>query len=273
MSTAGVSTYQMVEGRVALVRESASMAAASALLPDGAYTTLRTYGGCRLLRLDRHLDRLDETVALQQRSGRVDRDEARALIRHALASGGHRESRLRLTFAPPEFSVSVESFAPLPASAYRDGVACVSLDLQRANPHAKDTRFIAVARSAYRGLPPGVEEGLLVAPDGAVLEGLSSNFFAVKAGRLRTAAERVLHGVTRSLVLEAAAVVMPVDGRAVARAELDAIEEAFVTSVSREVLPVVAIDGRAVGEGRVGPMTRAVMEAFRQMAAREAEPA
>ena len=51
--------------------------------------------------------------------------------------------------------------------------------MRRDNPHAKDTRFIATAQHAYGRLPAGVEEGLIVAADGAILEGLSSNFFAV----------------------------------------------------------------------------------------------
>ena len=150
-------------------------------------------------------------------------------------------------------------------------MACVTLDLQRENPHAKDTRFIATAQDAYGRLPPGVEEGLIVGADGAVLEGLSSNFFAVLDGALRTEEERVLVGVTRSLVLEVAAGLMPVDRRAVRRDDLPRIDEAFVTSVSREVLPVVEIDGRPVGDGRVGPRTRALLEAFGDLVRREAE--
>jgi D-alanine transaminase len=88
---------------------------------------------------------------------------------------------------------------------------------------------------------------------------------------LRTEEERVLLGVTRSLVLEAAGAVLPVERRAVHREELPRLAEAFVTSVSREVLPVVTIDGRAVGEGRVGPVARAVMAGFGALVLREAE--
>jgi branched-chain amino acid aminotransferase len=167
--------------------------------------------------------------------------------------------------------VAIEPFSPLPARLYEDGVACVTLDLERENPHAKDTRFIATAQDAYARLPPGVEEGLIVADDGAVLEGLSSNFFAVLDGTLRTEEERVLVGVTRSLVLEVAGGLMPVDRRAVRRDDLPDLDEAFITSVSREILPVVRIDGRPVGGGRVGPVTRAVLSGFADLVRREAE--
>jgi branched-chain amino acid aminotransferase len=249
-----------------------SLAASSAALPDGAYTTLRTYGGCRVVRFDRHLARLEESIALQGRAAALDAGAARAAAAAALSAAAFPESRLRLTFAPPRLFVAVEHFRPLPQELYRTGVACVTLELRRENPHAKDTRFIAAAQGAYGRLPEGVEEGLLVAEDGSLLEGLSSNFFAVASGVLRTEQERVLFGITRSLVLEAAATVLPLDARAVRREELARVDEAFLTSVSREVLPVVRVDGRPLGGGRVGPSTRAVIEAFAALVEREAEP-
>ena len=225
-----------------------------------------------MLRLERHFARLDDSVALQGRPGRLERAALRAAIAAALDRTSFPESRLRLTFAPPRAFVTIERFRPLPPALYQTGVACATLELQRDNPHAKDTRFIATAQGAYRQLPAGVEEGLLLAADGSVLEGLSSNFFAVLEGTLRTEGERALLGVTRSLALEAAAGVAPVDERAVRRDDLPRVAEAFVTSVSREVLPVVRIDDRPLGDGRVGPLTRAVMQAFAGRVERESEP-
>lgn len=179
---------------------------------------------------------------------------------------------MRLTFAPPRLFAAVEPLAPLPQERYRDGVACVSVALHRDNPHAKDTRFIATAGAAYRTLPPGVEEGLLLSPEGALLEGLSSNFFAVLEGELRSEAERVLLGVTRSLVLELAGGVLPFVPRPVRVGELPLVSEAFLTSVSREILPVVAIDGEPIGPGRPGPATRELMRRFRERVQYESEP-
>jgi branched-chain amino acid aminotransferase len=167
--------------------------------------------------------------------------------------------------------VAIEPFAPLPKRFYEEGVACLTLEVRRDNPHAKDTRFIATAQGAYGRLPAGVEEGLIVGDDGALLEGLSSNFFAVLDGALRTEEERALIGVTRSLVLEVARGLMPVERRAVPRDELPRVDEAFVTSVSREVLPVVRIDGQPVGDGRVGPKVRGIMAAFAELVGREVE--
>ena len=271
MSDPRVSTFEAGGGGLRLLGRHPNLAASSGALPEGAYTTFRTYGARRVVRLGQHLRRLEETAALQGRPGAVDPAAARRAVAEALEAAQGPESRVRLTFAPPRLFVALEPFSPLPERFYREGVACVTLDLQRENPHAKDTRFIATAQDAYGRLPPGVEEGLMVGPDGAVLEGLSSNFFAVLDGTLRTEEERVLVGVTRSLVLEVAAGLMPVDRRAVRRDDLPRIDEAFVTSVSREVLPVVEIDGRPVGDGRVGARTRALLEAFGDLVRREAE--
>ncbi len=258
------------EGAVPLAR-SATLATSSAALPEGAYTTLRTYhDGRRLFRLDRHLDRLEESVALQGHPAPLDRSLARRTIRDALGETGFAESRLRLTFAPPRLFVAVEPFSPLPAAVYAAGVACVTVDVARSNPLAKDTRFIATARDVYGRLPDDVEEGLLVAEDDTVLEGLSSNFFAVLNGRLRTEDARALHGITRSAILEVAAGVLPVALTAIHRPDLPGISEAFITSVSREALPVVRIDGRPVGDGRVGEVTRAVIQRLAALVAREA---
>ncbi len=270
MSEAQVLTYEATGAEVRLLGRHDSLAASSAALPDGAYTTFRTYGGRRVLRLDRHLDRLDETIALEGGTGLVDCTSARAAIARALDETAWPETRLRLTFAPPRLFVAVELFEPLPRAAYEAGTACVTLALRRANPHAKDTRFIATAGAVYRRIPDGVEEGLLV-ENGAILEGLSSNFFAVKDGALRTEEERVLLGVTRSLVLEVAEGLLRVERRAVLVAELPRVTEAFLTSVSREVLPIVRIDGRPVGDGRVGPITKRIVDGFAALVAREAE--
>jgi branched-chain amino acid aminotransferase len=234
---------------------------------------VRTHGGRGIIRFASHLERLEESVALQGHPATIDHDAARSLVSAALDSTDHRESRLRLTFAPPRLFVSVEAFVPLPRSLYEKGVACVTLpSVHRDQPLVKDTRFIDTAGRAYRGLPAGAHEGLLLAGDGSVLEGLSSNFFAIIDGALHTGEEHVLAGITRALVLEVAEAQMPVVRRAVRQAELARVREAFITSTSRGILPVVRIDGTPVGEGRVGPVTRRLMTAFDEAARREAEP-
>ncbi|MCS7060808.1 MAG: aminotransferase class IV [Anaerolineae bacterium] len=258
------------------------MRAASADLPAGAYTTFRTYGGNRVLHLNRHAQRLRDSLTLLGSAASLSDDQVRCAVASVLRQTGFAESRFRLTLAAPQAAdmparlfVSVEPFTPYPSRLYEEGVMCSTLALHRDNPHAKSTAFIAAAGDAYRALPAGVHEGLMVADDGAVLEGLSSNFFAVLDGALYTEQERALVGVTQSLVLELARRLwpaLPIHTRAIHIDDLPRVSECFITSVSREVLPVVRIDNLTVGDGRPGPLTRALIAGMRDWIAREAEP-
>jgi branched-chain amino acid aminotransferase len=271
MPTAGVLTLEMTPRGPVRLHETASLAEASARLPAGSYSTIRTYGGRGIVCFEAHLRRLEESAAATG-AATIDRGQARGLVGGALDATRHPESRLRLTFAPPRLFVSVEAFLPPPRARFERGVACVTLPwLHRDHPHVKDTRFIPTARRVYQGLPVGIEEGLLVADDGSLLEGLSSNFLAVVDGVLHTEEERVLAGITRGLVLDAARALVPVEPRAVRRDELGSVGEAFLTSASREVMPVVRIDDAPVGDGAVGPITRELMNAFAERVRREAE--
>src|SRR5262245_23745767 len=158
---------------------------AAAHLPEGSYTTLRTYGGDRVVRLEDHGARLRESVELLGRAAPLENTRLRRAIAGVLRASGHPESRLRVTFSPPRLFVAVERFRPLPEVVYERGVTCVTTTVQRSNPHSKDSRFIAPASAAYASLPEGAQEALMVAPDGSLLEGLSSNVFAVHRGVLR----------------------------------------------------------------------------------------
>jgi branched-chain amino acid aminotransferase len=238
-------------------------------LPPGAYSTLRTYDGTRVFRLFDHVRRLTESAALQGRAAPADPVAVRAAIAGALAATGHAESRLRLTWASPRLFVSVEPFIPPAEALYRDGARCVTVAVRRDNPHAKDTRFLDTAGRAYAALPPGVHEGLMVAEDGTILEGLSSNFFAIRGGALHTEEDRVLAGLTRSLVLEVAE--LPRAPRGLRVDELPSADECFVTSASRGVLPVVAVDAVTIGTGVPGVRTAAIRARFDAAVAREAE--
>jgi branched-chain amino acid aminotransferase len=266
------------------------MSAASAALPEGAYTTFRTYQGDKVLRLGQHVRRLEESAALMGQTGILNEATVRAYAREALQSARSQsnwrapEARFRLTFAPPNLFIAIEPFTPYPARLYEEGVRCVTVALHRNNPHAKSTAFIASAADAYTQLPAGAHEGLMIGEDGAVLEGLSSNFFAVmpppqplprQAGEgltLHTEEARVLIGVTRSLVLEVAQAVLPVSSQAISLAELPLAHECFITSVSREILPVVQIDDVVIGDAKPGLITQTLMQRFAAMVQREAMP-
>jgi branched-chain amino acid aminotransferase len=259
-----VETFALKGGDATALRKSPDLATASAALPAGAYTTLRTYGGDGVPFLADHVRRLEQSSALLGRPAALDPHGLRAGLAAVLRATRHPESRIRVTFAPPELFASVELFEPLPEQLYEDGASCVTVPLHRDKPQSKDTRFLSSAQGAYRALPPGVHEGLLLGEDGALLEGLSSNLFAVVGGVLRTEDTRALHGTTRALVLELARGIVPVSFEPLRKADLGRTTEMFLTSVSREVLGVVRVDDVKIGRGKVGSLARDLRKRYRE---------
>jgi branched-chain amino acid aminotransferase len=105
-----------------------------------------------------------------------------------------------------------------------------------------------------------------------LLEGLSSNFFAIKDNQLWTEDKRVLSGITRQIVLDiAVSEAFPVKLTGISRAELSGISEAFLTSVSRGILPIRKIDQWVIGDGEPGLITRKLMTFFREKIESELE--
>lgn len=277
--------WKLVSGNVnpnlaplALPRPVETLDEASSFLPGGAYTTFRTYEGTKALCLDEHFRRLENTARLADSPVQFNQEAIRQALRRILAQPSPTlDRRFRLTLdledCPGVVYIASEPLSSLPESAYQRGVWVITSDLQRQLPQAKLTRFIARAAPVRRSLPAGVHEAIMVAPDGRLLEGLSSNFFAVKNGELWTAQEGVLAGVTRSLVLECAQRLGIITrGEAARLADLPTLEEAFITSSSRGVLPVRRIDQYEIGNGQPGNFTRKLMRAYQDCIEERIEP-
>lgn len=251
---------------------------ASACLPGGAYTTLRTYAGHKALRFSDHVQRLEETARLAGQPLQLDEDLLRQALRRLLASWPpEQEKRLRLTLdleqAPGELYISLEPLVTPSPQAYQQGVRVVTTDLQRQLPKAKLTRFIDRSGPLRRALPPDVNEAIMLDADGRFLEGLSSNFFAVLDGVLWTAEQEVLAGITRRLALECARRLgLPLRLEAPSQADLPRFQEAFITSSSRGVLPVRQIDQSVIGTHCPGPLTRQLMGEFAACLETQTEP-
>jgi branched-chain amino acid aminotransferase len=248
--------YELTKGRAEFVGQFPTLAAAGSSLPDGGYTMLRTYGRNRVLRLDRQVQRLEYSCAQLGMPGALSLPAVAAGLAAAVSASGHVESRVRLTFAPPRLFATVAPFDEIEPIVRERGVACTSTLLKRSDVACKDTRFAAVARRVIEELPEGVHEGLLVGRSGELLEGLTSNFFALLGGVLRTAGDSVLPGLTRELLLSEAPKRLQVLERPATRSDLPELSEAFLTSASRGVLAVVRIDDQIIGTGRPGTLTR-----------------
>lgn len=241
-------------------------------LPGGAYTTLRTYQGTRILGLSAHLKRLADSLAMTGCDRPIDEAAIRATLRAIVEREARPAARLRITlpFDSDDAFVTVEAFETYPPEHYTLGVRCrTTARLSREMPKAKLTTFVAQARGAKRN--GDVHEWLMVDDDGRILEGVSSNFFAVLGGTLRTAGESVLEGVTRGIVLAQAADVLPIACAPVTLDDLACLSEAFITSSSREVMPVVRIDDVLIGSGRPGPIAQTLLARYRAYLARAIE--
>lgn len=252
---------------VRLYPEPASLNAASRLLPGGVYTTFRTFEGHKILPLEDHIRRLEESAALVNTSIPLDPKTIHAALYEAVGRFSNGEKRIRLTLdlekVHGELYISLEPLQVPSAQDYERGVRAITCASHRDNPKAKQTSFISIAENVRRELPPDVNEGLLLDAGGHILEGLSSNFFAIRDGVIWTAEEGVLAGITRSILLKIARQLrIPIRMEAIASAEIPALQEAMITSASRLVLPVTQIDRTAIGTGAPGPITRRLMQAF-----------
>ncbi len=236
-----------------------SLAEAAAHEPKGFYTITRTYAGNGAVMLDAHFDRLEESARLEGIPLRLDREALRSSLRTLLHDADYPNARFRMTVPMDALSqviLTLEPLGELPQSVRVEGVSVATYARQRRNPRAKINNWIEERRAIRAALPPDVYEGILLDSQDRLLEGLSSNFYAVRRGRLYTAEEGVLEGVGRRILLGVAPGIVEVVRQPIPRQEIPALAEAFLTSSSRGVVPIVRIDGQAVGQGQPGPVTR-----------------
>ena len=269
-----VHVYQLTGDELRLTDQTGpTLDAVSLYLPNGAYTTLRTYDTDRISGLSAHLQRLIDSSQMLQRPYPIDLGALRSALLDVIARERLTALRLRITVPldVDQIFISVEPFEVYPAEFYQRGVRCATTRLSRHTPQAKATDFIAPSRETKAAIDPGIHELLIVNRAGEILEGISSNFYAVIDGVLRTAGKDVLEGITRHIVLQEAVAVLPIEYQPVKLAELNRVAEAFITSSSREVMPVIQIDEHVIGTGQPGPITQRLLAHYRADLEREAE--
>jgi branched-chain amino acid aminotransferase len=253
-----------------------SLSAAARHEPEGVYTVSRTYHGDRAVLLDVHFDRLEASARALGIPLKLDRRALRQALAHIIRQAGFPESRFRITIPqdnPMQVILAVEPLSPPPPSLLERGVTAATLALERPHPQVKTNRWILQRQEAKSKLPPSTYEGILVNRQGELLEGLSSNFYAVLDGALRTAGEdQALQGVARHIVLRVAPQILPVELKPVRREHIPRLEEAFLSSSSRGVVPILSIDGEPVGDGRPGPHTKAIQRAYEAWVETHLEP-
>jgi branched-chain amino acid aminotransferase len=247
--------------------------AISRQLPQGYYTTFRTYGGGqRVLGLRAHLQRLYQPAITQRVAPSVPVDRLRQELAGIL-HGYSNEARVRLMMtAGGQFYTAIEPLRPLPAKVYLQGVKVVTTGIERQTPRLKSTAFIAASEGIRTKIEGSDTFEALILQKGLILEGMTSNIFYIKEGKLGTARKGILLGVTRRTVLRVArGSGLEIVYRPLKREQVPALDEAFLTSSSRGIVPIVQIDETPVGEGRPGPITQRLMKTYDEYVLRATE--
>jgi branched-chain amino acid aminotransferase len=162
-------------------------------------------------------------------------------------------------------------FQPYPAWFYTEGVAVIVAKTQRNSqaalpPQVKSLNFLNNILAKMEAKAAGAQEALMLNHRCELTEGTTSNVFLVQGGRLRTPAVDcgILDGITRGVVLGLARDAgIPAEETRLTQADLAAAEECFLTNTTQEVLPVTRVDGKLIGNGYPGGITRRLHELFR----------
>ncbi len=243
------------------------------LFADGVYETIPAYNG-RLFRLMEHLQRLHNSLTAIGVENNLSYAEWSALLNELVVRNGGSNLSLYLQITrgatecrdhgfpsstPPTVFAMVSPLQPLPQALRRVGISVVTVnDVRWGACHIKSIALLANVLARQQAVERGAADAILVR-DGRLTEGTASNVFVVRDGILLTPPKDqfILPGITRDLVLElAAANNMAYHEQYLSREVLTKADEVWLTSSTKEILPVTSVDGRSVGNGVPGPLWR-----------------
>lgn len=256
------------------------------LYGDGVFEGMRCYGG-NVFRLEEHLKRLDESaraiglelpISLQQLAADTNETVAKngivdGYIRLLVTRGAGPLGLDPFKCSDPQVIIIADSITLYPESYYEDGLELVTASTIRNHPAAlspriKSLNYLNNILAKMEGLKAGCIEALMLNHKGEVAECTGDNLFVIKNGRLNTPPIEagILEGVTRNAVLQLAressieTTEMPMT-----RHDIYVADECFLTGSAAEVIAAVKLDGRMIGNGKVGPITQQLNKAFREL--------
>ena len=258
------------------------------LFADGVYEVTSVLGG-RLIDFEGHAARLERSLGELGMGLPMPREELLAVHRELVARNGVEDGLVYLQvtrgvadrdFAYPDadtpqsvvlFTQNKPGLAENPAA--KTGIRVISLpDIRWGRRDIKTVQLLYPSMAKMAAKAAGADDAWLV-EDGTVTEGTSNNAYIVKGDTIvtRQLSTDILHGITRAAVLRfARAAQMKVEERPFTISEAQAADEAFVTSASAFLLPVVEIDGRVLGDGTPGPVAGRLREIYLDEARRAA---
>lgn len=253
---------------------------------DGVYEVLATYGG-KPFAQEPHLLRLEHSLKALRIELDIRAYDLERIVREGIARSGFAETLVYLQItrgtAPrhhefpaagtrPTVVMTVKELRRPAAELYERGVKVVSTpDLRWKRCDIKSTSLLANILAKQQAAEAGAFEALLVDGQGRITEGSSTSAFCVRQGTLWTTptGPHILPSITRGLLLELArAFKLPVREEFSTLEQYLQAEEVFLAGTTTEAMPVVRIDDHTVGDGRPGPVTRRLREAFLEYVAR-----
>jgi len=257
------------------------------LYGDGVFEGMRVYEGT-VFRLREHLDRLYESARHIYLEIPITKEQMADEVRSTVRANDKRNGYIRLVItrgagylgldprktSDPQVIVIVDDISLYPPELYENGMEiCTASTIRNhpnaVNPRIKSLNYLNNILAKIEAVRAGCLEALMLNHVGEVAECTGDNVFLIKRGVLKTPPLEagILEGITRNAVLELArAADIPSQETALTRHDVYAADECFLTGSAAEVIPVVKCDGRPIGNGKPGPMTRQLRELFHQLA-------
>jgi branched-chain amino acid aminotransferase len=246
---------------------------------------MRSYGG-KVFRLEEHLERLWNSAKAIWLEIPISKEEMTKAVNETLALNNIKDGYIRLIVtrgvgtlgldpnkcARPGIIIIADAIALYPAELYRDGLTVVTSSVPRnhsaaLSPRIKSLNYLNNILAKIEGMQAGCVEALMLNSKGEVAECTGDNIFIIRKGKLLTPSvdSGVLEGVTRDTVMELArAQGIEVVETVLTKYDIYIADECFLTGSAAEVIPLVKLDGRAIGDGKPGPVTKKLIEAFKK---------
>ena len=256
------------------------------LYGDGVFEGIRVYGG-KIFRLAEHLDRLYDSAKAIWLTVPLPREEMASLTEEAVRRSAIGEAYIRhvvtrgvgdLGLDPrkcpkPSVLIIVDTIKLWPEQVYESGLSVVTAGTpipqrESLSPRVKSLNYLAHILAKIEGINAGADEVLMLDSAGAVAEGSGQNIFVVKNGHVRTPPPYagILKGVTRDAVIELAIQAgYQVAESILNRYDVYTADEAFFTGTASELVAIRQIDGRVIGSGKAGPVTRDLRARFQTL--------
>jgi len=241
----------------------------------GVFDYTRSYKG-KPFKLHEHIVRLERSAAAIALTLPWSTAELTAIVQETFDRNGFPDAGIRIvaTGGPaedfmtpqgtPSLLVMITPIATSQAAAQEAGVKITTVEMDRVLPTVKSINYMSAIMAVEAAKKEGAVEAIYRTADGLLTEGTRANLFVFKGDQLLTAEEDVLAGITRTVVLEIASDDFEVVQGPISYHDIrtGAIDEVFITSSTKEILPVIQVDDLAVGTGRPGPKTQKLLALF-----------